>query len=175
MFHLYSIEPYNEFWWNLMVGSITFIGWTFQVALSQNHIWEEEPEAVHFVWPSCWAGRRAAANNMPHTKLLRPVLCELLRGTQENMSHLCEAYRVWRFVWWKSRKVRQYVLTTVLSLQDCYGLQETLLLLQDCYGLQETLLSLQDCYGLQETLLSLQDCYSLQETLLPAWRNISVT
>lgn len=32
-----------------MVESLTFIGWTFQVALSQNHIREEEPEDMHFV------------------------------------------------------------------------------------------------------------------------------
>ena len=71
---------------------------SFQVALSQNHIWEKEPEDMHFVWPSCWAGRRAAANKMPHTKLSRPVLFELLHGTIENMSHLCKAYGVYRLV-----------------------------------------------------------------------------
>jgi hypothetical protein len=106
-----------RWWWSLTVGSLTFIGWTFQVALSQNHIWEQEPEDVHFVWPSCWAGRRAAADNMPHTKLSWPVLFELLHGTHENMSHLCEAYRVWRLVWWKSRKVRQYI---DYSAEYCY-------------------------------------------------------
>jgi hypothetical protein len=49
---------------------------------------------MHFVWPSCWAGRRAAANNVPHTKLSRPVLSELLRGTHENMYRLHKAYRI---------------------------------------------------------------------------------
>ena len=100
-----------------MVRRLTFIGWTFQVALSQNHIWEA-PDNVHLVWPSCWAGRSAAGNKMPHTKLRRPVLFVLLRGTKENMSHLCEAYRVWRLVWWKSRKVRQYVRSDYSA--DCY-------------------------------------------------------
>jgi hypothetical protein len=106
-------DNYDEIWW---WGVWPLSAETFQVALSQNHIWEQEPEDVHFVWPSCWAGRHAAAKNMLHTRLCRPVLFVLLCGTHENMSHLCEAYRVWRLVRWKSRKVRKYVLKTVLNV-----------------------------------------------------------